>query len=325
MRGSAARRIAALALALGSLAWAYSCAAPHGRTKVKPEDPFLAAHREKAGELAGGKTVHAPVKSGDCSACHSSASEPKKMSAKMPEMCYGCHPQGKADMAKKVKHSPFEGGDCSGCHDPHSSDNPALLPDKVNAFCVNCHQPDSDGLKKAHFGITVIASDCTACHNPHASEREKLILERVVHVPFEGGNCDSCHAKTGADGKSRLLPGGAKPCFACHSDLETAGKGEKGHPPFGSGECQTCHWPHATGERALLREPVSTLCRTCHEGIPEVGHPTAEHPTFRKGKMNPMDKEKPFDCVSCHSPHRAKVAHFLLDTREKLCGRCHGK
>lgn len=325
MRGRPVGRAVSLVLAFGALAWSSSCMTPHGRGKAKPEDPFLAGHREKAAEMSGGKVVHAPVKSGKCSACHASAAEPKKMAAKMPEMCFGCHPERKADMAKKVKHSPFEGGDCSGCHDSHSSDNPALLPDKVNAFCANCHQADSDALKKAHFGITAIAVDCTACHTPHASNRDKLVLEGVVHVPFEGGNCDSCHAKTGTDGKSRMLPGGAKPCFTCHSDLEKGEKGERDHPPFASGECQACHWPHATRERALLRGTVSAVCANCHKGIPEVGHPTAEHPTFRRGKMNPMDKDKPFSCVSCHSPHRAKAEHFLLETREKLCGRCHGK
>jgi predicted CXXCH cytochrome family protein len=73
-----------------------------------------------------------------------------------------------------------------------------------------------------------------------------------------------------------------------------------------------------TVERALLTKAQLGLDRQGR------GHPMVKHPT--SGPSDPLKKDKPFTCLSCHVPHgseTAKLLAFVLKPGEGICQQCH--
>lgn len=156
-------------------------------------------------DKAQGKVVHAAVSMG-CAACHTGVDPSniphaftgaKGLSAKAPDLCFGCH--GKERFTGKTVHMPVMGGMCTSCHNPHAGDNEKLLLTAGNGLCKGCHgdiKQDThvttghplEGPKDPRrpgqpFG-------CVSCHEPHASKSPSL-LRYEAESTFEF--CTNCH------------------------------------------------------------------------------------------------------------------------------------
>ncbi|MDA8244844.1 MAG: cytochrome c3 family protein [Elusimicrobia bacterium] len=302
-------------LCLAALSWA-------GKKDNAP-DPFYARHTAEAGKFAGKGHVHTPVAKNVCSPCHASAEDPKKLSAEGNELCFSCHSALKKDLKKKKVHEPFSGMPCSTCHDPHSSGEAANLVSPVRELCSMCHDVSATGTAAAHGGVRTMKKDCTLCHSPHASDNGKLLLEGKTHPSFEAGSCGTCHAEPGPDGEAKLSGSAGSACLMCHGDLQDAMKEKSAHRPFLSGACEKCHFPHVGKFRAFTLSEPELMCRSCHAGIQDNGHPVVGHLSHDPGKKNPLDKSRPFDCVSCHKPHASAFGKLLVKEPGELCLACH--
>ncbi len=66
-------------------------------------------------------TVHNPVASQSCDACHVPAGSPKPFAVQATgfKLCETCHDA--KDFSGKVQHAPVKKGECLSCHDPHAS------------------------------------------------------------------------------------------------------------------------------------------------------------------------------------------------------------
>lgn len=129
---------------------------------------------------------------------------------------------------------------------------------------------------------------------------------------------------------------GAEACKTCHADLYEGWEksphwkmtllkgGEEGGAPGGHG-CEDCHGPAASHvadptdtsklflfEKASTKE-INARCLTCHASGPQ-----------QMSALNSEHAKNDVSCVSCHSPHHAKEAQFLLaKAQPELCYGCH--
>ena len=60
------------------------------------------------------------------------------------ELCYTCHAEKRGPFA--FEHAPVR-EDCVSCHEPHGTNHPRLLTQKMPNLCWNCHLTGS-----GHFG-----------------------------------------------------------------------------------------------------------------------------------------------------------------------------
>lgn len=99
------------------------------------------------------------------------------------------------------------------------------------------------------------------------------------------------------------------------------GRGEEWHG------CESCHGPGAAhveggGDKTKIfrfteasPKEISDRCMTCHES-------NLEHMTFQRS----VHSKNGVSCTSCHSPHHAKEAQFILTERQpNLCYSCHAE
>lgn len=142
-------------------------------------------------DLSEGKSVHPPVKKGDCLDCHEvhSSKNQKLTFASSPEVCFFCHSEleKKADASGHVHSAIREGNSCLTCHSPHQSSQTRLLQLEEKELCLQCHDKEIRkdtlrfrNIKKelettrfVHGAIT--KNGCSGCHDPHASGESKLL------------------------------------------------------------------------------------------------------------------------------------------------------
>jgi predicted CXXCH cytochrome family protein len=240
----------------------------------------------------------------DCTSCHdavkaetgkckSRAASRWKLSAKEPDLCYGCH--DRLDRTKTV-HTAVKQGMCLSCHDPHGSDRPHLLEAAPEKLCLDCHDA------KALAGTAP-----------------------VRHAPVAEGACLGCHYPHGSAEKAslRAAPGSSKLCLPCHDAKAAAAKGAPGprfrvdlgrknvHAAVSAGDCGDCHDAgHGAALPRLLRKPPAELCRGCHEGVGKEKYP---HSAVTVG-----------DCAVCHDPHASDAPKLLArPTVRETCFLCH--
>jgi len=257
------------------------------------------------------KTVHAPVKGGDCTSCHDPHQSPNKgmLKAAMPALCFTCHPESMVQ--HKVMHPPAAAGDCSGCHDNHQSDFPHRLVQEGNPLCFQCHPDKEEAIKARKVVHYPVKQSCVQCHNPHGSSSPALLSAPVPDL------CATCHPNETALRQRAATKHG---------------------PMSDQKSCRNCHDPHFSDQPRLLPTTQLALCLTCHDKELESGKgKVANMKALLEGNKNGHGPVKDGSCVSCHNPHGSDYWRILVqyyppefytsfsEGRYALCFSCHDK
>ncbi len=150
-----------------------------------------------------------------CSTCHKLHEGPqqKVSDAKMAELCYGCHPDVKAQFSL-FSHHPIQEKrmSCFDCHEPHGSAQQKLLKGVTQRdTCIRCHMEMSGPFIYEHGDVM---ESCLNCHSPHGSVNRRMLNSAM---PFL---CLQCHSP----GHRSVLNPLTKPLYAnrctdCHSAI----------------------------------------------------------------------------------------------------------
>ncbi len=143
------------------------------------------------------KTVHSPVKEGECMGCHDPHFSFRPKLQKLEKGCFECHDPFPSE---GTVHYPLTNKECTPCHNPHSGPGPKLVDRRGNALCLKCHESFHTQHRKAEVkgmsGMTQIPPDvlkdnedfaCLACHVPHQSAERRLFRKN------QGELCKTCH------------------------------------------------------------------------------------------------------------------------------------
>ncbi len=170
------------------------------------------------------KSLHAPVATGYCTACHNqhSADFDKLLMRKNQDICLYCH-ESKQVFANN-KHKDVGDKNCTECHNPHGGENKSLL---TAGSCFKCHDNFTSGYA-------------------------------FLHGPVASGYCASCHGQHTSKTKNLLLRESQQLCLLCH-DATTIFKNEA-HKKDKKNNCTECHNPHGGQDRffltKLLQQPI---------------------------------------------------------------------
>ena len=133
--------------------------------------------------------------------------------------------------------------------------------------------------------------------------------EKVIHPPYEWGDCAVCH--TDAKGEEGLISEPPELCYMCHTP-----KDDKKfiHGPVAAGACTACHNPHESeNQKLLVASSINELCTSCHMA--------KEETLAQKGHIHPPVADS---CINCHDPHTADYKFQLpADPKMDLCVMCH--
>jgi predicted CXXCH cytochrome family protein len=154
---------------------------------------------------------------------------------KIPDLCFKCHENLKADLSHEYVHFPFKQGKCNVCHNSHAGDLKGLMRDEINPLCLNCHEGIKNALNKNYIHQALKKGVCTDCHNAHSGENKNLLVKAQKEI-----------------------------CWSCHESLKEQLQKTYVHNPFKGGECSSCHDPHASSEEDLIVSMPKTLCKQCH-------------------------------------------------------------
>jgi DmsE family decaheme c-type cytochrome len=150
-----------------------------------------------------------------CFTCHKLHEGPQQKVSheKMAEICYGCHPDVKAQFSLFSHHPVRERKmNCFDCHDPHGSAQPRMLKGvSQRDLCTRCHMEKSGPFAYEHGDVT---ENCSNCHSPHGATTRRLLS---AAMPFL---CIQCHSP----GHRSVLDPGTKSLYAnrctdCHSSI----------------------------------------------------------------------------------------------------------
>ena len=116
------------------------------KTRTDTETCVTCHKSERAKSM---RTSHHPLREGKmgCSSCHNphDGASPKMIKAdSVNELCYTCHTEKRGPFL--FEHAPVR-EDCITCHEPHGTNHPRLLAQKMPNLCWNCHLSGS-----GHFG-----------------------------------------------------------------------------------------------------------------------------------------------------------------------------
>ena len=286
------------------------------------------------------RTVHKPVATGDCIACH----DPHQSNAEMilkkattSELCFSCHENNKTK--RQFVHGPVAAGDCNICHNPHSSPYPNLTEEKATDLCLLCHVDRKEEFTRKYVHKPV-EEDCGKCHNAHATdakfmlygenkelcyrchkETQKRIEESAVqHSALKKEPCTGCHTPHSSNFPRQLKAATKDVCYTCHVDLGAQVQGAKNlHGPVKQNDCYACHDPHGSNFTKVLKKafppefymPYKTenygICFDCHNKDIALNEFTTKLTDFRNGDTNlhflHVNKEKGRSCKACHEVH----------------------
>jgi predicted CXXCH cytochrome family protein len=278
-------------------------------------------HKKQKQEFTSKKSIHDPVKSENCEACHKRHGFSQKLVlvADDNELCYSCHKDLKEKFASGSVHFPVEKGVCWDCHNPHASDKKALLYAATDgtddpASCLMCHNETLEpSLKAAHQHKPFTELQCLSCHDAHNSPHVGLLKQEGSVL------CLSCHQKdlkqmTAAHvGKHTDALG----CIDCHSGHASSEKGllsDKTHPPFAAGDCETCHSLPDQSGKVIFSEGTTknSVCATCHEEQTKSESRPVPHPAVTAD-----------NCSDCHRPHSSRFGRLLIKEEGKICQDGH--
>ncbi len=169
-------------------------------------------------------SVHA-INDVSCFDCHKLHQGPQQKVShrEMAELCYGCHPQIKAENQLFSHHPIFEKKvACVDCHDVHGSSQEHLLRGMTpKETCTRCHMEKQGPFVFEHADVT---EDCANCHAPHGSVNNNLLSSSM---PFLCLQCHTGHTVSfdrtvgedyisGSDNVKRLFN---NRCTDCHSQI----------------------------------------------------------------------------------------------------------
>ena len=125
-------------------------------------------------------------------------------------------------------------------------------------------------------------------------------MAKFTHMPFAGGQCDSCH-QPAKDGKVVLTAATPKEiCVTCHADKGEQIEKAKVQHPGAAGDCTDCHNPHAGNSPGFPKPDPVAVCLGCHSDQADQGKKAHPHqPAFEQG------------CAICHDPHGNDNVHLL--------------
>jgi predicted CXXCH cytochrome family protein len=133
--------------------------------------------------------------------------------------------------------------------------------------------------------------------------------KKVVHPPYEWGDCTVCHKD--AKGEKGLIMDPPELCAMCHEAKDTK---KFIHGPVAAGACTTCHNPHESDNAKLLvASSINELCTSCHQ----------DKDTFlrKTTHIHPPVKDQ---CTNCHDPHTEDhLFQLKADGKKDLCVMCH--
>ncbi len=259
--------------------------------------------------------VHTPVKTGDCTGCHSphASSHGKLLADGVDKICFTCHPDIIPDKAKST-HKIVAEGKCVMCHEPHATNNPAHLLKAGNAVCFQCHKDMQDTIAKVKFKHWPVGQGCTNCHSPHGSAAADFLLKTEV-------------------------PG---LCLGCHNIKSPEIAAQHNNYPVQNARCTTCHNPHGSNQAGILYDNVhppmaARMCDQCHEGVSSATPLKTKLPGYKLCEQCHADKIKGIlakdrvhwpllskeGCLYCHSPHASVQKYLIKEPMLQLCGNCH--
>lgn len=260
------------------------------------------------------KLVHAPVKEGDCLACHKAHGANGRFllddSEDLTKLCLGCHDS--APFNQKYVHGPVATGSCTVCHDPHQSDAKALLKGASRELCLSCHSDFAKKMQTAAIIHPPVKNEpCTSCHNPHSSSWPNMLKQGMPDL------CTGCHKETGKKIKNAKVP----------------------HKPVNEGKrCASCHSAHFSKAKGLLlADDEKSVCLGCHNSDKLGTPPLANIKKTMEGKKNLHGPIQKGLCGGCHNPHGSDFPRILTgnypsdfyvpfkEDSYSLCLRCHDK
>jgi OmcA/MtrC family decaheme c-type cytochrome len=155
------------------------------------------------------------------------------------DTCFACHDRLE-----------FHGGPrtdvqyCVTCHNPHTRDGQA--PNNTVDFPVMIH--------KIHMGAKLANGYVIIGNNNSVNDFSDVVF------PQDQRNCQTCHEESDADTPQasnwRLLPY-ARPCGACHDDVNFQTGVNHGGISATDDQCVTCHGPTSTIDNGTLRVEVA--------------------------------------------------------------------
>jgi DmsE family decaheme c-type cytochrome len=149
-----------------------------------------------------------------CFDCHKLHKGPQQKVSReeMAELCYGCHPQIKAETSQ-FSHHPLKEKKmvCVDCHQVHGSTLPKLLRgNSMKDTCTRCHMEKQGPFVFEHADVT---ENCTNCHTPHGSPNNNLLN---AAMPFLCLQCHTGHLVNDTPGLKQLF---TNRCTDCHSQI----------------------------------------------------------------------------------------------------------
>lgn len=306
------------------------CHDPHAsdnsaNLKARGNDLCFTCHTQLGEAVKKAKFRHSPVEQGclTCHAAHASEDSLRLLKTAVPAICVKCHKPDTPTFQARHMNYPVGKASCTSCHDPHGSNQPGLLLDRVHpplsgGGCTQCHEaPDSAtpfATKQRGFEL------CKGCH---ADMVNTAMSKRHLHWPVaDKGGCVSCHNPHASREEKLLKAGTPQLCGTCHADTlkRVAGVPVK-HAPVDGGSCTACHSPHSSdGSHMLNQASVIQTCSACHDYSTHSAHPLGEN------AIDPRNKNLRVDCLSCHKGHGTEFKRMLLaETNVELCTQCHKK
>jgi DmsE family decaheme c-type cytochrome len=152
-----------------------------------------------------------------CFACHKLHEGPQQKVSheKMADICYGCHPDVKAQFSLFSHHPLREKRmDCFDCHDPHGSPQPKLLKGATQRdLCTRCHMEKSGPFVYEHGDVM---ESCMNCHTPHGSVSRRLLSSAM---PFLCLQCHNPGHRSLLNSSQNQKPLFGNRCTDCHSTI----------------------------------------------------------------------------------------------------------
>ncbi|MBI4825982.1 MAG: cytochrome C [Nitrospirae bacterium] len=234
------------------------------------------------------KTTHAPVKEGECLACHDPHGSPYKfqLNKEGSALCFDCHDD--KIVGEKFVHGPAAVGGCIACHEPHTANYNKNLKAQSPALCYTCHTDKAAEFQDAKVIHTPVAEDCVNCHNPHSAPKKYMLSDEAPNL-----------------------------CYGCHTDMkEWVSKVANKHGAIDKDKsCLNCHEPHISNIPKMLAKPPMDLCLSCHNQDRKT--PSGVIVTNLKKLLDEnSDHHGPIkqkDCSGCHNTHGSDNFRMLRE------------